>query len=278
MKSGGKHGRDNGQRRQSPSNHGGRPRNPPRNFSSGRQEGTPWRGERARHTLQPRMGGREQEKTPSDNRNFEGVYKIEGKFATRNSTPKYKVYGEKTANKGGVEYRIWDPYRSKVAAALVKGLKVFPIKPASSVLYLGASSGTTASHIADIAQTVYCVEFSKRMMRDLLSVCERKQNMIPILGDARRPWEYSSMVGAVDVVIQDVAQPDQAGILMNNLDQFKFRHGLIAIKARSISSVRDPQQVFKSEVERIRTRFNVLQEINLAPFEEDHILVAVEAR
>ncbi|MBU0762322.1 MAG: fibrillarin-like rRNA/tRNA 2'-O-methyltransferase [Candidatus Altiarchaeota archaeon] len=209
---------------------------------------------------------------------FPGVYRLGGKLATKNRYSGNRVYGEKTANKGGIEYRFWDPYRSKVAAALAKGLKSFPITADSNVLYLGASSGTTASHISDIAAKVYCVEFSKRMMRELLQVCEVRKNMMPILADARHPWQYSNLIGSVDVVMQDVAQPDQAGILMNNLDTFGFKYALLSIKARSINSVGDPKKVFKQEVERLRQKFNVLQEVSLEPFEEDHILVCLQAK
>jgi fibrillarin-like pre-rRNA processing protein len=209
---------------------------------------------------------------------FEGVYLVGGKLATMNSTPGYRVYGEKTVKDGGKEYRIWDPYRSKVAAALAKGMRSFPLRRGSFVLYLGASSGTTASHIADIADTVYCVEFSKRMMRELLLVCERKQNMVPILADARHPWEYTNALAQADVLIQDVAQPDQAGIVNNNYDTFKFKDVLLSIKARSINSVKDPQKVFRAEVDKLKKRFNVIQEIDLQPYEEDHILVNLKAK
>ncbi|MFH0862629.1 MAG: fibrillarin-like rRNA/tRNA 2'-O-methyltransferase [Candidatus Altiarchaeota archaeon] len=209
---------------------------------------------------------------------FLGVYLLDGKLATVNKTPGYRVYNEKTMRIGGKEYRIWDPYRSKVAAALAKGMKSFPVKKGSFVLYLGASSGTTASHIADIADTVYCVEFSKRMMRELLLVCERKENMIPILADARHPWEYENAIAQVDVLVQDVAQPDQANIVNNNWESFKFRDALLSIKARSINSVKDPAKVFRAEVDKLRAKFHIVQEIDLQPYEEDHILVNLKAK
>jgi fibrillarin-like pre-rRNA processing protein len=209
---------------------------------------------------------------------FPGVYSLDGKLATVNSTPGYRVYNEKTARIGGKEYRVWDPFRSKIAAALAKGMKSFPVKRGSFVLYLGASSGTTASHIADIADTVYCVEFSKRMMRDLLLVCERKENMVPILADARHPWEYENSIAQVDVLIQDVAQPDQANIVNNNYDAFKFKDALLSIKARSINSVKDPAKIFRAEVEKLKGRFHIIQEIDLMPYEEDHILVNMKAK
>jgi len=207
-----------------------------------------------------------------------GVYFFNRKICTRNTTPGYKVYGEKTIRKKGKEYRIWDPYRSKVAAAIAKGLEELPINNGSSVLYLGASTGTTASHIADIAHTVYCVEFSKRMMRNLLHVCQKKKNMVPVLADARHPWEYTYKIGPADVAVQDVAQPDQAQILLSNQQVFGFEYALLSIKARSIDSSKDPKKVFKKEVDKIRQRFEVLQKINLAPYEEDHIMLSLKVK
>jgi|GEM_PF-43128 len=220
----------------------------------------------------PRFGGKRSEDRGEKSR-FQGVHRIEGKLATKNSSPGYKVYDEKLVKRGRDEYRIWDPYRSKVAAALAKGLKEFPVREGSQVLYLGASSGTTASHIADIAGTVWCVEFSKRMMRELLPVCEKKENMVPILADARHPWEYANSIGDVDVLIQDVAQPDQAGILLNNHDTFGFPEAMLSIKARSINSAMDPKKVFATEIDKLAPRFEILQKLDLAPFEEDHVLV-----
>jgi fibrillarin-like pre-rRNA processing protein len=227
------------------------------------------------HHASPRL---ERKGEGASNISFPEVFRIDGKIATKNKVGGNRVYGERIVRRGGSEYRIWDPYRSKVAAAIAKGLKGFPINKESKVLYLGASSGTTASHISDIADTVYCVEFSKRMMRDLLLVCEARKNMIALLADARHPWEYSNLIGEVDAVVQDVAQPDQAGILINNLDEFGFKHALLSIKARSINSVGDPKKIFRDEVDKLRTRFNILQEISLEPFEEDHILVLLEAK
>ncbi len=207
------------------------------------------------------------------------VYKIKGKIATLNSSPGYRVYNEKISRIGGKEYRIWDPFRSKVAAGLVKGLKGFPVHPSSSVLYLGASSGTTASHIADItSKEVYCVEFSRRMMRELLPVCEKKPNMIPILADARKPGDYFHRIAHVDVLIQDVAQPDQAGILIANKDKFGFKDAIFSIKARSINSVKRPSQVIEEELQKLKNHFKIGQKIDLMPYEKDHTLVSLTSR
>ena len=77
------------------------------------------------------------------------VYFKDENIATRNLTPGTSVYGEELIQED-VEYRIWNPRRSKLAAALLNGLKNLELDDASKVLYLGASTGTTVSHISDI--------------------------------------------------------------------------------------------------------------------------------
>lgn len=209
---------------------------------------------------------------------FDGVYKIKGRLATLNSTPGFRVYDEKLVNKDGREYRIWDPYRSKLAAAIMNGLTEFPFRRDTSVLYLGASSGTTASHLADVCVDgiIYCVEFSRRMMRELLQVTEKKTNMIPILADATKPLEYLHLVSAVDVIYQDVAQSKQAEILLKNTDFFIPRYAVLSIKSRSINAIRSPKQVFREEIDKLRSRFDVLQKVDLRPYDKDHILLSLK--
>eukprot|EP00118_Oscarella_pearsei_P018203 m.185424 g.185424 ORF g.185424 m.185424 type:complete len:222 (+) comp39336_c0_seq31:39-704(+) len=128
----------------------------------------------------------------------EGVFIAKGRedaLVTRNLVPGESVYGEKRINIDGddgekVEYRVWNPFRSKLAAAIVGGIDKIHIRPGSRVLYLGAASGTTVSHVADIVGPeglVYAVEFSHRSGRDLINVAKKRTNVIPIIEDACRP-------------------------------------------------------------------------------------------
>jgi fibrillarin-like pre-rRNA processing protein len=211
---------------------------------------------------------------------FDGIYRVKNKIATLNSTPGYRVYDEKLANKDGREYRIWDPYRSKLAAAIMNDLEESPYKRNSNVLYLGASSGTTASHLADVCSSglIYCVEFSRRMMRELLQVTEKKPNMFPILADASKPEEYVRLVSSVDVIYQDVAQSKQAEILLKNTAVFSPKYAMLSIKSRSINAVKSPNQVFREETDKLRGRFDVLQRIDLRPYDKDHVLLNLRSK
>ncbi|MGQ9459744.1 MAG: fibrillarin-like rRNA/tRNA 2'-O-methyltransferase, partial [Candidatus Bathyarchaeaceae archaeon] len=162
------------------------------------------------------------------------------RLATLNLTPGKNVYGERLVSFGSEEYRLWDPYRSKFAAAILKGLETVPIQPHHTVLYLGAASGTTASHVSDIVGEkghVYCIEFAARAIRELINnVCAFRSNMSPLLADARLPERYSTLVGKVNDIYCDIAQPEQARVLADNADLFLVDDGwvMLAVKAQSI--------------------------------------------
>jgi rRNA 2'-O-methyltransferase fibrillarin len=79
---------------------------------------------------------------------------------------------------------------------------------------------------------VYAVEFSHRSGRDLLNMAKKRTNVIPIIEDARHPHKYRMLVGMVDTVFADVAQPDQARIVALNAQYFLKNggHFVISIK------------------------------------------------
>ena len=214
---------------------------------------------------------------------FENVYEIDlgdgvRRIGTKSLVPSKKVYGEKIVKIGDVEYRVWNPNKSKLAAAILKGLKVMPIRRGSKVLYLGASAGTTPSHVADIVEytPVYSVEFSPRIMREFLEVSKDRKNLIPILGDANLPNTYSNIVEIVDVIYEDVAQANQAEILIKNARWFlkEGGYGIIAIKARSIDVVKDPKEIFREQREILTEGgFEIVDEVDIEPYEKDHVLM-----
>ena len=119
----------------------------------------------------------------------------EKKLATQNLVPGNQVYNEMLVQYKGVECRIWNPFRSKLAAAIMNGLDDFPFTQKSDVLYLGVSTGTTISHISDIVGqggTIFGIEHASRVARDFLDrVASHRKNIVPIIQDARRPKSFS---------------------------------------------------------------------------------------
>jgi fibrillarin-like pre-rRNA processing protein len=207
--------------------------------------------------------------------------KLDGqkRLATINYVEGNQVYGEKLYKKSGVEYRIWDPFRSKLAAALTIGLDVFPIKQGTIVLYLGASTGTTVSHISDIVGyngMIFAVEHASRVARDFLDrVANFRKNITPILQDAKHPKQYFSIYGKVDVVYSDIAQPDQTEIAILNCQMFLKDGGylFLVIKARSIDVTQSPKKIIENEIKKLHSDFSVIQNIDLMPYDKDHALV-----
>ncbi|XP_053307428.1 rRNA 2'-O-methyltransferase fibrillarin isoform X2 [Spea bombifrons] len=216
----------------------------------------------------------------------EGVFICRGKedaLVTKNLVPGESVYGEKrmSVEEGEIktEYRAWNPFRSKLAAAILGGVDQIHIKPGAKVLYLGAASGTTVSHVSDLVGPeglVYAVEFSHRSGRDLINVAKKRTNIIPVIEDARHPHKYRMLIGMVDVIFADVAQPDQTRIVALNAHNFLKNggHFVISIKANCIDSTAAPEAVFAAEIKKMQQENMKPQEqLTLEPYERDHAVV-----
>jgi len=213
------------------------------------------------------------------------VTKDKKQLATKNLDPGKVVYGEKLIQVEGIEYRTWDPRRSKLGAMFLKKFNI-PLKKDSKVLYLGAASGTTVSHVSDIVSggAVYAVEFAPRSMRDFVVLASRRKNIHPVLADAGKPDSYAHIVEPVDLIFQDIAQPNQAEIAARNAARYLKRDGylLLSIKARSIDTVANPKEVYKNEITKLEQafepKFEVLNAKDLMPYHEDHLGILAKMR
>ncbi|HOP66430.1 MAG TPA: fibrillarin-like rRNA/tRNA 2'-O-methyltransferase [Methanoregulaceae archaeon] len=180
------------------------------------------------------------------------------------------VYGEKMLR----NCRIWDPYRSKLAAYYHKGCG-HELRKDDVVLYLGAANGTTVSHVADYTECVYAVEFAPRPMQDLLAVAAKRKNIVPIMADASRPEWYAPLLEPVDLLYMDVADPDQIGIASRN-SVFLKQSGiaLLMLKTRSIDVRSDPGDVLAESIARLEESDFVIQETMwLLPYHQDHAAI-----
>ncbi|HYM40641.1 MAG TPA: fibrillarin-like rRNA/tRNA 2'-O-methyltransferase [Thermoplasmata archaeon] len=211
-----------------------------------------------------------------------GVYTDGSWLFTRNLVPGTTVYGEGLVKDGGVEYRKWDATRSKLAAYLKRGGREWPFTPSASVLYLGAGSGTTVSHISDLCPegNIVAVEISPRVFRDLVSVAEIRPNLAPVLGDAARPATYAGHAGTVDVLYQDVAQRDQVEIFVRNAKFLRSEGvGFLMLKARSVDVAARPPDVYARAAGALRKAgLQILDTRPLDPFQEDHCALVVRKR
>lgn len=201
------------------------------------------------------------------------------KLYSRNLVPGNKVYGEKLITFKGEEYREWDPYRSKLAAMILEKPSVDFLSSELKCLYLGASSGTTISHLSDIVYKgiIYGVEFAERSMRQLIQNTNNRKNIVPILGDANFPEKYANSVFTnIDLVYQDIAQPNQAQIAIANCSYYLKDKGtlILAIKSQSIDSVQKPEKIYIQEKKILeKAGYKISESFNIHKYAANHIIL-----
>jgi len=211
---------------------------------------------------------------------FEVFEELRGKrrfIYTKSLVPGFNVYGERTKKDKGVEYREWDPSRSKLGAAIMKGCPNLFIRKGQTILYLGAATGTTVSHVSDMVGEdgfIFALDFAPRVVRDLVFVCEKRKNIAPLLFDAHHPETYKDNITEVDLIFQDIAQKDQVNIFLKNIDMHlkKGGYALLAVKSRSIDVTKKPNIIFKMVLKQLEEKIKVIDSKDLGPYEKDHML------
>ncbi|MCI4339714.1 MAG: fibrillarin-like rRNA/tRNA 2'-O-methyltransferase [Thermoplasmata archaeon] len=211
---------------------------------------------------------------------WEGVGRVGRDLYTTNLTPGLRAYGEDLRNERGIEFRRWDPFRSKLAAFLLKGATEAPWAGARRVLYLGGAHGTTVSHLSDLlpGAEIFVVEKSPVVFAPLLALSRTRPNLYPILADAQLPERYSADVGPVDLLYQDIAQRGQAQIFGENADACLAPGGagLLMLKVRSVTQSRSAGSVVdESRRELARHGLTVRATRDLAPFTREHVALTI---
>ena len=208
---------------------------------------------------------------------FEGVYRDRNRIYTVNMVPGRKVYNERLVKVQGVEYRSWNPYRSKMAAFILKGMKHFPFTKETRLLYLGVASGTTASHFSDIITEgiIYGIDIAFKPMKNFVKLSQERKNLFPIMANASKPEEYGAVVEGANLLYQDIAQRNQVEIFTRNMERFDIGEGIIMVKARSIDISKKPERVFREVVKNMESEYEVVEAIKLAPYARDHMAIHV---
>lgn len=211
---------------------------------------------------------------------FPGVYLLDNKLATINLARGRKVYNEELVTEKEIEYRLWNPYRSKLSAAILNGLKQMYITNGSGVLYLGAATGTTVSHVSDIVTNsgrVYAIELSERNVRNLLEVAESRKNIMPILADAGDIENYKGVIESCEFMYQDISARNQAEILLaNSFFLKKGGYAYFAIKSQSIDISKKPKEVYKQELEKLKDEFELVESLSLEPYDSMHLFAVLK--
>lgn len=209
--------------------------------------------------------------------------KTKRRLYTVNLAPGKQVYEERLVREKGIEYREWDPKRSKLASCILKGCQNVFIRKNDIVLYLGASTGTTVSHVSDIVGSngfVFALDFAPRVVRELVFLAEQRKNIAPLLEDAARPETFYGKVSQADILYMDIAQRSQADIFLRNMDWFlkPGGYGLFAVKARSIDITKRPRELFEAVRKQLEQKATIIDYRTLEPFQLDHCMFIVKKK
>eukprot|EP01124_Arcella_intermedia_P025035 TRINITY_DN4384_c0_g2_i1.p1 TRINITY_DN4384_c0_g2~~TRINITY_DN4384_c0_g2_i1.p1 ORF type:complete len:290 (+),score=45.30 TRINITY_DN4384_c0_g2_i1:2-871(+) len=233
--------------------------------------------------LRPPAPAPAQTQTLIEPHRFEGVFIARRPFGdflvTLNSAPGDSLYGEKLLPVGPLEYRTWNPFRSNLAAGILGGVSSLHISPGKKVLYLGAASGATVSHVSDMvgaSGAVYAVEFSVPAHARLSQMAQKRPNVFPICQDARDPKQYQAAVPQVDVLVADLGQPDQSHIVGLNAKLFLRSGGglVVVVDPDCIDSSIDRMSVFAGEVKNLKEEgFKPREQLTLEPYSKSSAMI-----
>lgn len=212
---------------------------------------------------------------------FEIYEEAHGKRIFTKSIVPGAPFGERIVKDEGIAYREFDPNHSKLAAMIMKGCTNIGIRRNDIVLYLGVSHGYTASFISDMVGSeglIFGIDPAPRVMRDLVFLAEKRKNIVPLLANANHPEEYTARICLSDVIIQDIAQKNQAEIFIKNCQLFlkKGGYGLLSVKARSIDVKRRNKDIFEEIRKQLEKTFTVIDYRILEPYELDHCMIIIK--
>lgn len=203
------------------------------------------------------------------------VYEDKRRIYTINLIPGKTVYDEKLIKENNIEYREWNPSRSKLGAAILKGCPNIFIRKGSVVLYLGSATGTTVSHVSDIVGRegfVFALDIAPIVMRNLVFICEDRNNIAPVLADANKPLNYADRISQVDIIYQDISQKNQLDIFLKNIELFLKDNGyaILAVKARSIDISKKSKEIFREIKKELEESLIIIDYRELEPYQKDH--------
>lgn len=174
----------------------------------------------------------------------------------------------------------WNPQTSKWKSAIEKGLKI-DLEGSETILYLGASSGTTVSQLSIRTKgTIFAVEKSARMAIPLVKFAEGATNVIPLFCDARDiNYIKEKMNGErIDILFCDIPSRDQVALLEHAASLVTQDCKIyLSLKTQSISQ-KNPEVVMKHVKKELEKTFVVKEVVSLEPFQKKHYFFVLEKK
>ena len=203
----------------------------------------------------------------------------EKKLATLSNVSTNQDYKENLVEMNGKQYSIWNPYMSKLAAAIINGMEIFPILKKTKILYLDPTSEKTIKHISDIVGINGKIFVVRNIMKNsknfLEQIAKNRSNIFTIIPDKTNPARLTGMTETVDVIYIDIAEHNQTEIAIQNCKNHLRIGGflMLIVPTKNIDFANNPSKKNQEERKKLQTSFDIIQEINLTDFFKEYSMV-----
>ena len=203
----------------------------------------------------------------------------EKKLATLSNLSTNQDYEENLVEMNGKQYSIWNPYTSKLAAAIINGLEIFPILKKTKILYVDPATEKTVKHISDIVGIngkIFVVrDVMKNSKNFLEQIVKNRSNIFTIIPDKTNPARLTGMTEMVDVIYIDIAEHNQTEIAIQNCKNHLRIGGflMLIVPTKNIDFTNNPSKKNQEERKKLQTSFDIIQEINLTDFFKEYSMV-----
>ena len=203
----------------------------------------------------------------------------EKKLATLSNMSTNQDYKENLVQTNGKRYSIWNPYMSKLAAAIINGMEIFPILKKTKILYLDPTTEKTVKHISNIVGIngkIFVVrDVMKNSKNFLEQIVKNRSNIFTIVPDKTNPARLTGMTETVDVIYIDIAEHNQTEIAIQNCKNHLRIGGflMLIVPTKNIDFTSNPSKKNQEERKKLQTSFDIIQEINLTDFFKEYSMV-----
>ena len=203
----------------------------------------------------------------------------EKKLATLSNVSTNQDYKENLVEMNGKQHSIWNPYMSKLAAAIINGMEIFPILKKTKILYLDPTSEKTIKHISDIVGINGKIFVVRNIMKNsknfLEQIAKNRSNIFTIIPDKTNPARLTGMTEMVDVIYIDIAEHNQTEIAIQNCKNHLRIGGflMLIVPTKNIDFANNPSKKNQEERKKLQTSFDIIQEINLMDFFKEYSMV-----
>ena len=202
----------------------------------------------------------------------------EEQLATKNMVKGTKTRKEKIVIVNNEEFLEWNPYKSKLAAAIRNGLQILPIIKNSKVVCINLPEESTILHISNIVGSggsVFVIDVNKNKKSFLNKLVNTHKNIIPIYDTVDELSFSSSITGKVDALYVDIPESEQIEQIVEKYGSLLKNEGFLMLVTKKDDAILENDIVgwmaeqraglnkIREITAKLKSQFEIIQEINL---------------